>query len=67
MTIENLPYQEIIGRYDRPHTFFYLGPPYYGFKVYRLNFERDDFERVARALRRVKGKFLMSINDHRAT
>ncbi len=59
VTIENLPYREILGRYDRPHTFFYLDPPYYGLKVYRLNFERKDFE----ALARIKGKFLISLND----
>ena len=26
--IENEPYQRVIERYDRPHTFFYLDPPY---------------------------------------
>jgi len=64
VTIENLPYRDILDRYDRSHTFFYLDPPYYGMKVYRLNFEPKDFEDLARALARVKGKFLMSLNDH---
>ncbi len=60
VTIENLPYRDILERYDRSHTLFYLDPPYYGMKVYRLNFELKDFE----ALARVEGKFLMSLNDH---
>ena len=51
-------------RYDRSHTFFYLDPPHYDMKVYRLNFEPKDFEALAQALARIKGKFLMSLNDH---
>jgi DNA adenine methylase len=64
VTIETLPYRKIVGRYDRSHTFFYLDPPYYGMKVYRLNFEPKDFDALAQALARIKGRFLMSLNDH---
>ncbi len=64
VTIENLPYDDILGRYDRPHTFFYLDPPYYGMKVYRYNFEAADFDALAAALKGLKGRFLMSLNDH---
>ena len=41
---ESLPYDDILTRYDRPHTLFYLHRPYYGIKVYRLNFEHEYFE-----------------------
>ncbi len=64
VTIENLPYREILERYDRSHTFFYLDPPYYGIKGYRLNFEPKDFEDLAQELARIRGRFLMSLNDH---
>lgn len=57
---------DILERYDQPHTFFYLDPPYYGLKVYRHNLEPEDFEKMAGILARVKGKFLMSHNDHPA-
>ncbi|MEK6742238.1 MAG: DNA adenine methylase, partial [Nitrospirota bacterium] len=30
--IENLPFDRIIERHDRPTTLFYLDPPYYGFE-----------------------------------
>ena len=33
-------------------------------KVYRYNFEPDDFGMLAEILAGVKGKFLMSLNDH---
>jgi DNA adenine methylase len=53
-----------LDRYDRSHTFFYLDPPYYGMKVYRLNFQQKDFEALAQTLARIKGWFMMSLNDH---
>jgi len=52
-------------RYDREDTFLYIDPPYYGMKVYRFNFEDEDFGKLAELLAGIKGKFLMSINDHR--
>ncbi|HEX9879311.1 MAG TPA: DNA adenine methylase [Candidatus Binatia bacterium] len=64
VTIEDLAYQDVIRRYDRPHTFFYLDPPYFGMKVYRYNFEPKDFARLADVLDKIKGKFLMSIKHH---
>ena len=43
---------------------FYLDPRHYGLKVYRYTLEADEFEKMAGILARVKGKFLMSLNDH---
>jgi len=43
---------------------YYLDPPYYGIKGYRLNFESPDFDALAAALEGLKGSFLMSLNDH---
>ncbi|SRR5581483_7467565 len=63
VTIEALPYQQILDRYDRQHTFFYIDPPYWGFKAYRFNFEAKDFAELAAELKQIKGKFLMSLND----
>jgi len=63
--VENKPYGDVIRRYDRGHTFFYIDPPYYGMKVYRFNFEQGDFGWLAEILGGLKGKFLMSLNDHK--
>lgn len=63
--IECLPYQEFITRYDRPDTLFYLDPPYwncendYGKGI----FGKADFDELAKLLKEIKGKFIMSIND----
>jgi DNA adenine methylase len=63
--IESLPYEQAIRKYDRPTTFFYIDPPYYGVRgLYRFDFEPHDFERLAETLRSIKGKFLLSVNDH---
>lgn len=65
VVIEQLPYAEVIRRYDSKETLFYLDPPYwncendYGAGV----FERGDFERMAEQLADIEGQFVLSIND----
>jgi DNA adenine methylase len=61
--IECLPYDEILKRYDRPATVFYLDPPYWGKKLYRHNFKPEDFEKLAEHLKDTRGKFVLSLND----
>ena len=61
--IECLPYQRMLTKYDRPTTFFYLDPPYWNKKLYEFNFEEEDFRQLAAMLRKLQGKFLLSIND----
>ncbi|PYP90106.1 MAG: restriction endonuclease subunit M [Candidatus Angelobacter sp. Gp1-AA117] len=62
--IENLPFEKVLEKYDRPTTFFYLDPPYYGVKLYNHNFSDENFLSLKRCLSNLKGKFLLSINDH---
>lgn len=65
VTIEQLPFDQFIARYDRPGMLFYCDPPYwgceddYGAEV----FAREDFERLAAILRAARGKSIVSIND----
>jgi len=61
--IECLPYQEILRRYDRPATLFYLDPPYWHRKWYRFNFTEQDFIDLEHRLRSIHGKFVLSLND----
>jgi DNA adenine methylase len=61
--LEMLPYQAVFSRYDRPTTFFYCDPPYVGVDLYEHNFSDEQFEELARQLRSLKGRFLLSIND----
>ena len=63
--IEHQPYHKLIPRLDRPDVFFYLDPPYWDCEdVYGKGlFSKDDFTRLRDLLAKVKGKWLMSIND----
>lgn len=63
--IECLDWPDFLTRYDRPGTLFFLDPPYWGSEgdYGRELFGREDFSRLATALRGLQGRFLMSIND----
>lgn len=63
--VENRPYADVIQRFDRPDTFFYLDPPYYGFEdCYGPGiFSRDDFMKLRDIISGLQGKFILSIND----
>ena len=65
VVIENLSYADLIARYDRPGTLFYLDPPYYGSEGdYGAGvFPRSEFARMATQLAGLQGAFLLSIND----
>ncbi len=65
VVIERLPYQQLIARYDRPETLFYLDPPYWGCeRDYGPGvFDCGDFERLADQLAGIKGRFVLSLND----
>ncbi len=63
VTIEQLPYGEVIRRYDAPGALFYLDPPYDETRGYGVPFGRDDYLSMADQLAGIKGRFLMSIND----
>ena len=64
--IECLDWADLIPRYDRDFTLFYLDPPYHGHEAdYGKGvFGPEDFAHMAQILRSLKGRFLLSINDH---
>lgn len=66
VVIECLDYKEFIPRYDGPDVLFYLDPPYYGCEgdYGRESFSRDEFPAMARILSGIKGRFILSLNDH---
>ncbi|WP_333679850.1 DNA adenine methylase [Dyella sp.] len=64
VTVENLPWLECAERYDRPHTFTYLDPPYWQAEGYGVPFEFGEYERMAAFASSAKGRVMISINDH---
>ena len=53
-------------RWDRPGTLFYLDPPYLGTEHFygRGLFERAEHAELADRLKRLQGRFILSLNDH---
>jgi DNA adenine methylase len=66
VVIERMHWSDFIARYDREGTLFYLDPPYYGSEgdYGRDLFDPSQFVKMADQLASIKGKFLLSINDH---
>ncbi|VVE14478.1 restriction endonuclease subunit M [Pandoraea anapnoica] len=64
--VENVAWQDCVARYDRPHTFFYMDPPYWETEGYGVPFEFDQYVQMADVLARLEGKAIVSLNDHPA-
>ena len=62
--IERLDWRECMRRYDRPHSFFYLDPPYWQTEGYGVPFPWPEYEAMAAAVRDLQGKAIISLNDH---
>lgn len=63
VNIEHLDWRECIRRYDRPHTLFYLDPPYYATEGYGVDFPLDWYHEMADLMRGLQGKAIVSVND----
>jgi len=64
--LESLPYEQILQRYDRLTTLFYLDPPYWNRKLYKYNLTGEDFRKLEQLLHNIKGRFILSLDDHPA-
>jgi DNA adenine methylase len=66
VTIECLPWEACMHKYDRPHTLFFCDPPYFETEGYGVDFPLDEYRRLAAVLRSLKGHAILTINDHPA-
>ncbi|MFC3338150.1 DNA adenine methylase [Paracandidimonas soli] len=62
--IEHLPWQEVVKRYDRAHTFFFMDPPYWQTAGYGESFPWEEYEQLATAIASMKGKSIVTLNNH---
>ena len=64
-SFENLTWQQVLKKYDRPHTLFFLDPPYFECEDYygKGLFKREEFEELAQRLQALQGSFVLSLND----
>lgn len=64
--VENLPWANIITKYDRPHTLHYCDPPYWETEGYGVDFGLENYHQMAALARSIEGSMLISVNDHPA-
>lgn len=64
VVIEHLDACECIRRHDRTETLFYLDPPYWDTAGYAIPFKEADYIRLRETLGAIKGRFLLSLNEH---
>jgi len=63
--IEHDDYKNIIKRYDREHTLFFLDPPYEGLDKRTYNGENTfDYDELLEQCRNMKGKFILTLNGN---
>ena len=66
VVLVNKDYEDVIDKYDAVDAFFFIDPPYEGTPKasgYSLGSEAFDYDRLALVLRKVRGRFLMTLND----
>lgn len=67
--IECLDFEKVIRKYDSKSTLFYLDPPYIGgeryYKTKAVDFKPEDHERLAKVLKKIKGRFILSYYDNK--
>lgn len=63
-TIEHLDWRQVVEKYDRPHTVFFLDPPYWKTEGYGVEFGMEQYEAMASLARSIKGRMIITVNDH---
>ena len=62
-TIEHLDWVDCIKKYDRPHTLFYCDPPYWQTEGYGVDFDMEQYDRMAELAKSIQGRMIISVND----
>ena len=62
--VEHLGWADCVRRYDRDYTLFYADPPYWETHGYGVKFGLDQYEALADTAKQMKGRMMISINDH---
>lgn len=62
--IENLDWQACVSRYDRPHTFFFVDPPYWKTEGYGVPFGFEQYQKMVEIVRQLQGRAIITLNDH---
>ncbi|RQO63159.1 restriction endonuclease subunit M [Paucibacter sp. KBW04] len=61
--VEHRAWDKCVVQYDRPHTFFFMDPPYFGTEGYGVEFGLEQYDRMAELMRTMKGRAVVTVND----
>jgi len=64
VTVEQLGWRECVQRYDRADTLFFFDPPYWQTEGYGNEFGRAEYDGLAASMASLKGRAILTINDH---
>jgi DNA adenine methylase len=64
--IEHLAWQDCVAKYDRPHTLFFMDPPYWETEGYGVDFGWEQYQALATTLTSLQGRAVLTLNDHPA-
>jgi site-specific DNA-adenine methylase len=59
-TLENLPWQSLVERYDRSHTLFHLDPPYWDTHDYGVDFGWEHYQKMSDLTQSIKGTMIIT-------
>ncbi len=62
--VENLSCEKVIDKYGREYSFFFCDPSYFEIAGYGNTFGENEHLILRDKLKNLKGKFLLTINDH---
>ncbi|HEC20655.1 MAG TPA: DNA adenine methylase [Gammaproteobacteria bacterium] len=62
--VEHLDWRKCVAKYDRDYTLFYCDPPYWETEGYGVDFGLEQYHALAELAKNIKGKMLISLNDH---
>lgn len=61
--VERLAWSACIEKYDRPHSLFYMDPPYWATEGYGVDFGLEQYSLMAEQMGAMKGRSIVSVND----
>ena len=61
--VEHLHWADCIARYDSAKTLVYCDPPYFGTSGYGIQFDIEQYARMAELARTMQGRMVISVND----
>jgi DNA adenine methylase len=62
-TIEKLPWDKCVEKYDREHSLMLADPPYWSTQGYGVPFGLEQYDKMADMALQMKGKMIITVND----